>query len=343
MTNDYKGEVCISHFSMRSICNFANVSDVSSHRFTPNKCAGQRDERGHGRLKKELIATFGSGLIVSFSLNFWDRALYLSVINERRFLDFRNFRRPFHGVTQSLCQRAISHGLYFPLEHIFHSAFSDSMHFGHNTSSILGGTYLYLRLKSVKICNISTLGTCAGTVNALILNPISAIKYTVWTKDRKTSWINQVSTMHRKGGFHQFTKGVYATMARDITFGAIFSLLRRSGRQRYMDNTHNDNTKVTIPYSANLLIDGSSAFVATVCSSPFNYVRNMQYEKATKSIPPMIAILRDLYHTGLCKGRPSDAMKWWMFRLRIGWGTARVAVGMSFTSFCYEMSQYIID
>ena len=271
-----------------------------------------------------LLSGFSSGLVVSFSLNFWDRALYLSVINERRFLDLRNFKRPFQGVTQSLCQRAISHGLYFPLEHIFHSAFSDSMHFGQNTSSILGGT-------------------CAGTVNALILNPISAIKYTVWTKDRKTSWINQVASMHRKGGFHQFTKGVYATMARDITFGAIFSVLRRSRKRKYrMQNAGTSNIAVTIPYSSSLWIDGSSAFAATVCSSPFNYVRNMQYEKSTQSIPTMIRILKDLYHTGLSKGGPSEAVKWWMFRLRIGWGTARVAVGMSFTSFCYEMSQYIL-
>ena len=67
----------------------------------------------------ELLGGGISGLIVAFSLNPWDKALYISVTQHRQFLDLRNFKHPFQGVTQSLFQRTISHGLYFPLESWF--------------------------------------------------------------------------------------------------------------------------------------------------------------------------------------------------------------------------------
>ena len=81
-------------------------------------------------LSISLISGFSSGLIVAFALNPWDKALYLSVINQRSFLDFKNFHQPFQGVTQSLFQRAVSHGLYFPLEHFAHTFSSNQLNLG---------------------------------------------------------------------------------------------------------------------------------------------------------------------------------------------------------------------
>lgn len=64
----------------------------------------------------ELCGGISIGMFVALLLNPWDRALYCSVTNVRPFIDWRNFSRPFEGVGQSLFQRSISHGLYFPLE-----------------------------------------------------------------------------------------------------------------------------------------------------------------------------------------------------------------------------------
>ena len=77
-----------------------------------------------------LISGFSSGLIVALALNPWDKALYLSVIHHRSFLDLRNFHEPFQGVRQSLFQRAVSHGLYFPLEHFAHSIAKNNLNLG---------------------------------------------------------------------------------------------------------------------------------------------------------------------------------------------------------------------
>ena len=70
----------------------------------------------------------------------------------------------------------------------------------------------------------------------------------------------------------------------------------------------------------------------------------MQYSapKHEHHIPKMVVVLKQLYRDGMKEGGVIKAMKFWLFRLRIGWGTGRVAVGMSFTSYCYELTQQIL-
>ena len=70
------------------------------------------------------------------------------------------------------------------------------------------------------------MGTFAGAINALILNPVAAIKYTQWNSHTKRSYINHLYTMYHRGGYGQFVKGMYATMTRDIVFGSTFAYLR---------------------------------------------------------------------------------------------------------------------
>ena len=64
------------------------------------------------------------------------------------------------GMLQTLFQRAISSGLYFPLEDIFQ----------HEIMSILGHKKEYRSLQNF------TAGTMAGSVNAILLNPSSSVK-----------------------------------------------------------------------------------------------------------------------------------------------------------------------
>ena len=82
-----------------------------------------------GGVKKKYASTklscgLVSGIAQAGVFNPWDRALYLSQKYDRKFLDFRNFENPMAGVTQTLFQRAISAGLYFPLEEIFKGNYS---------------------------------------------------------------------------------------------------------------------------------------------------------------------------------------------------------------------------
>ena len=67
-------------------------------------------------VSKLLSCGLISGLIQAALFNPWDRALYLSVKENRNFLNIYNFHDPFAGVLQTISQRTISNGLYFPLE-----------------------------------------------------------------------------------------------------------------------------------------------------------------------------------------------------------------------------------
>ena len=270
-----------------------------------------------------LLNGFSIGLGVTFLLNPWDKALYLSILHNRSFLDLRNFHAPFQGVGQSLISRAISRGLYFPFEQ-----------FGY----IWSKQYIF---KSNDNMNYMVGGTFAGICNAFLLNPVSAIKYTRWSDLENLSLRKEFISMYKKGGYRQFMKGMYATMCRDIVFGSTFALMRFGRRARW-----DDGDGKTMGYGERLWIDGSSAIVATIMSSPFNFVRNMQYgtPKDVIKIPGMMEVLRELYVTGRREGGVIDASKYWVYRLRIGWGSMRVAVGMSITASCYEVSQkYILD
>ncbi len=104
-----------------------------------------------------LNCGMASGLVQAFIFNPWDRALYLSVKMERPFLHRENFHEPMNGVAQTVVQRALSAGLYFPLEEIF----SDLLH-AHSTPS--------------PAMNSFAAGTLAGVINGVVMNPFCRVK-----------------------------------------------------------------------------------------------------------------------------------------------------------------------
>lgn len=103
-----------------------------------------------------------SGLIQAAVFNPWDRALYLSVMNHRPFLRAENFVNPMAGVMQTITQRAISSGLYFPLEDIFSEMISKHYNEPDNT-----GMQRTIRFVA---------GLLAGSTNGIVLNPFSSVK-----------------------------------------------------------------------------------------------------------------------------------------------------------------------
>jgi hypothetical protein len=66
-------------------------------------------------MEVKFAAGLLSGLTQSLLFNPWDRALYLSVKEDRAFLRRANFRHPWRGASSSLFHRAASSGMYWPL------------------------------------------------------------------------------------------------------------------------------------------------------------------------------------------------------------------------------------
>jgi hypothetical protein len=101
-----------------------------------------------------------SGLVQAAVFNPWDRALYLSIKENRGFLHLENFRNPFSGLLQTLFQRACSAGLYFPLEDIFMKMLSENSAANGLNSNVMS----------------FVAGNSAGALNGLVLNPLAAVK-----------------------------------------------------------------------------------------------------------------------------------------------------------------------
>lgn len=107
--------------------------------------------------------SFACGILAGVAqagvFNPYDRALYLSIKDDVHFLSPQNWKNPYGGFFQSVGGRALSGGLYFPLEH------------------------LYLRMldaDEINSRNNLIAGTAAGATNACILNPLSAVKVSVY-------------------------------------------------------------------------------------------------------------------------------------------------------------------
>eukprot|EP00981_Chlorochromonas_danica_P012960 scaffold5626_cov258-Ochromonas_danica.AAC.1 len=223
------------------------------------------------------------------------------------------------GVSQTLVQRSLSCGMYFPLEDIFVQILivpeSSSQH--RAVMTFIGGTL-------------------AGLANGFVMNPFARVKYQTWGRPdhMPVNFFSVAWDILKKGGLRQFFVGSSATINRDLIFGGSFAFLRhevlpmiREWRQQGegIDSLNWEPKRAS--FTTNLI----AATVATILSSPVNYVRNVHYATPPDSAPQSTwRILTDLL--GEAK-QESTLWKRWRYiqqRLRLGWGTARVGCGMAF-------------
>ena len=140
-----------------------------------------------------------------------------------------------NGVFQTIFQRGISAGLYFPLEEIFTSYLKGTFHRNSTSGSGSGTSETWLLLCA---------GLMAGAGNGIIMNPISSIKYHYWglsgggvghtggevaglhPDGKKNSFTTVALDMFKRGGMRPFFVGVNATISRDVVFGGAFSYFR---------------------------------------------------------------------------------------------------------------------
>eukprot|EP00930_Biecheleria_cincta_P010996 TRINITY_DN113459_c0_g1_i1.p1 TRINITY_DN113459_c0_g1~~TRINITY_DN113459_c0_g1_i1.p1 ORF type:complete len:339 (-),score=46.83 TRINITY_DN113459_c0_g1_i1:58-1014(-) len=246
-----------------------------------------------------------AGFVTTALLNPWDRALYLSVVNERPFFARANWKEPYRGLTQTVAQRSISSGIYFPLEDL--------------CSRSLGSH--------------AWGGQAAGVLVGVVLNPLSLIKYQIWQEDEvRRSFRQTARRLLRDAGPLVFLRGIMSTGIRDGIFGLCFSLRKylQAGKERQP--------------VGDFAIAMVCAAAGTTLSSPFNYVRNMAYAHSTKAdIESWQCKIRFWKtHLGaLWQGAAQQeslvaSASWLQKRMQLGWGTFRVGVGMALTDFLYQ-------
>lgn len=92
------------------------------------------------------------------------------------------------------------------------------------------------------------------------------------------------------------------------------------------------------------LVNCISGFMATLLSSPLNYVRNIHYATPPSvKHQPGLVILLDLWSKTKLEKSFWNKMKYLQQQLRVGWGTARVACGMALGAQLYDKCTEIAD
>jgi Mitochondrial carrier protein len=259
-----------------------------------------------------------AGVLQAGLFNPFDRALYLSVKNHVPFLSVANFQNPYQGFSQSIFGRALSGGLYFPLEHYF-------------SSLVPPNTGPWANFLA---------GTGAGMMNALLLNPITAVKYQTWTRTTPTTMLQEARIMWTdSGGIRPFTRGLIPTICRDVVFGGCYTLLRLEFQFQGWVSADNDEQHNTA-WVGNMVAAG----LATILSGPWNLARTIQYGTIgpNQSPPTIRVVFQQLYLEVSSQPTILHRLKYLQSRLRIGWGTARVAIGMSFGQYVYEKLMWAV-
>ena len=209
----------------------------------------------------------------------------------------------------------------------------------------------------------------------MVLNQLTAIKYASW--DAEHGFLTTAQRMWHEGGMKPFMKGIVPTVIRDTIFGGVFALTkegcargirkiqRRARKVTREEEQHVHAHDTASTHSTAALVKTVSAFtvhntktvdfvssllagaLGTIASSPFNYVRNIKYGwPASETPPPAYRILSDLVVECGDKAREGGWRQGAMHlqdRLRIGWGTARVAVGMAVGYEIYEVCKAALD
>ena len=310
----------------------------------PNGDDEQYDDRPYAPLKRRhstllshpisdpvngtsLICGLLAGISQAGVFNPYDRALYLSVRDHRPFLHRANFQNPYLGFTQSIGGRAIQSGLYFPMEHYFLRKLNAD-----NSFPFAGGRSQHDATLASDPTHNFLAGTAAGAVNACLLNPLSAVKYKTWGRSENRGVAYEVTRMLRQSqsSLRPFFNGLAPTLARDVAFGGCYTFLRLQLQCWWNLESHNTSKK--------WLSNVCAAALATVVSGPFNYVRNVQFAtKSHETADGMMRILSHLLSETHAQGPDAWArLRFLQQRLRIGWGTARVALGMSFAQAVYD-------
>jgi hypothetical protein len=128
------------------------------------------------------------------------------------------------------------------------------------------------------------------------------------------------------GSLRPFANGLLPTIYRDVVFGGCYTYMRLELQYSFPSSQ---------PWQTNMIAAG----VATALSGPFNYVRNIQYgTKSNARAPNTYAVLVDLARETCAspRTRMSDRLVFLCTKLRVGWGTVRVALGVSFGHAVYD-------
>jgi hypothetical protein len=175
----------------------------------------------------------------------------------------------------------------------------------------------------------------------MIVNPLAAIRYHMWGDPTSSTFASSAKALWKGSGMKAFLRGAAPTITRDIVFGCVYEVGRKRLRRKYDLLESERGDEITSWRTQRLYYFGADVIAAagaTVASSPFNFVRNIQYgARADMSPKSTVTALRMLLSDAAAAGWRAPIFL--QRRLLIGWGTTRVAVSLGFGQIVYEWLQ----
>jgi hypothetical protein len=202
----------------------------------------------------------------------------------------------------------------------------------------------------------------------MVLNQLSTVKYHMWNSKESLNFLSACAGMWKAGRWRPFTKGLFTTGQqetrtqayvrtqvrsctharthphslthsltkpvsglRDTIFGLTYEVLRTSLRK----HTFSLGAREYKPsqFSSNI----AAGLAATIVSGPLNYARNMQYATKAHKVPPSIASsIVQLVSEASAQAGLRERLVLLQQRLGVGWGSARVALGMASGQLLFE-------
>lgn len=272
-----------------------------------------------------IICSIASGACVAGLFNPWDRALYLGHKYDRPFLNKLNFTAPYQGFSQSVAQRTLFGGLYYFLQAQMQAAIYPI------ARDRLGCHELTANLM---------IGLSVGTMYGMSMNSVSAVKYFTWGQDDRTFFSSACELWH-KGGFKAFNNGLMATITRDAVFGSTYEVLRHLMRQKLAGSTKYDSYQRS---QAEFACNMSAAAAASVLAGPFNHARNKQFATAPGQKQPAVTqVLKSVWRQAITENQSIvSRLMFFGQTFKVGWGTARVAVGMATGQYVFKKVENLI-
>jgi hypothetical protein len=265
-----------------------------------------------------FLVGIGVGISLTGAFNPFDRALYLMILHNRPFLSRQNFIKPWEGFSQAVVVRTFSGGMFYPVFDVWLDITSRAFANG-------GVDCSTPQLGSVLA------GQLTGVTNAVLVNPMNAIKYHMWSKDGHPARCT-IQDMWHKHGLAAFAIGMRVTVMRDAVFGGVYAGSREVLQKSERIGPH-----------SNFVMNLCAASLATGLASPWNYARNMQFASLSDSgcycQPTVRMALRELWDEVRRRHRQQSCRKaadHLQSRLGLSWGTLRVGLGMSLGQQMYD-------
>jgi hypothetical protein len=271
----------------------------------------------------DFLSGFIAGTFCAGAFHPIDRALYLSISEERPFFSRLNFIHPYHGLTQTLLQRAVIGSSYYIVQAKMNA-------------------FITANLPVNDFAQRGLIGLSAGASYGLMTNAAAMVRAHMWGNSSRT-FVRSFKEIVSSQGWQALGRGQKASLARDISHGSTYEILRHQFHKTsnaYLAPQFYAEHQNSIHFFNNCF----AACIGTILASPFNYARAKQFATPAKETPVSVShILQGVLKEASGYRSTTARLLFFQQKLRIGIGTGRSALGMAVGQEIFDRTRSLLS